>query len=263
MKNLCQKIALFLVGLSTISLIGCSANSDEIIIPTYDALNNALEHTTNMNDTTQTLENEETQMVEKTVAPTKEEVLEMRSLVLEGMSKEEIDRLTENIKVANLKMENAYMYDNIFGKLEDKNHLYWNYFDKKGDIQIGWEYDGTYSTIKEICEKESLTIDEFYEKYGTPLIVYNRFDANNFIELLDDMKSSIQNEDLQNDIQYIIDETRLAQETHNVEHANNIYKALHDMDYFLLRYGIEDVGKYTRDDSIVSKYYGVLSIYSK
>ena len=34
------------------------------------------------------------------------------------------------------------------------------------------------------------------------------------------------------------------------------------MDYFLLRYGIEDVGKYTRDDSVVSKYYGVLSVYS-
>ena len=50
--------------------------------------------------------------------------------------------------------------------------------------------------------------------------------------------------------------------TYNRFDANNIYKALHDMDYFLLRYGIEDVGKYTRDDSVVSKYYGVLSVYS-
>lgn len=94
-------------------------------------------------------------------------------------------------------------------------------------------------------------------------MAYNRFDANNFIELMDDMKSSIHNETFKNDMQYIIDETRLAQETHDAEHANNIYKALHDMDYFLLRYGIEDVGQYTKDASVVAKYYGVLSIYAE
>ena len=70
------------------------------------------------------------------VAPTKEEVLSMRELVLEGMSEEEINRLTENIKIANLQMERAYLYDNIFAKLEDPESLYWNYFDNKGDIQI-------------------------------------------------------------------------------------------------------------------------------
>ena len=55
--------------------------------------------------------------------------------------------------------------------------------------------------------------------------------------------------------------TTCSADTHEMEHANNIYKALHDIDYFLLRYGIEDVGKYTADDSVVSKYYGVLSVY--
>nr|MBQ8252229.1 hypothetical protein [Lachnospiraceae bacterium] len=70
----------------------------------------------------------------------------MRAITLQGMSEEEIARLTENIKIANLQMEEAYMYDDLFGKLEDKEHLYWNYFD-----------------------------------------------ANNFIELLNDMKSSIEN----------------------------------------------------------------------
>jgi len=33
------------------------------------------------------------------------------------------------------------------------------------------------------------------------------------------------------------------------------------MDYFLLRYGPEDVGKYTEDSSTVNKYYGVLNVY--
>ena len=27
------------------------------------------------------------------------------------------------------------------GKLSDKNSLYWNYFDNKGEIQIGWALD--------------------------------------------------------------------------------------------------------------------------
>ena len=40
-------------------------------------------------------------------------------------------------------------------------------------------------------------------------------------------------------------------------------KILHDLDYFLLRYGIEDVGKYTKDGSVVAKYYGVLMVYEK
>lgn len=243
MMTLKRKMVLGILGLFTLLVVGC--NSDETITPLTD----------------ETLE--DNSVIEEISAPTKEEVLKMRAIALEGMSEEEIARLTENIKVANMQMEEAYMYDDLFGKLEDENHLYWNYFDKVGDIQIGWTYDGTYQTVREIREKEDLTLDEFYVKYGTPVMAYNRFDANNFIELMDDMKSSIHNETFKNDMQYIIDETRLAQETHDAEHANNIYKALHDMDYFLLRYGIEDVGQYTKDASVVAKYYGVLSIYAE
>ena len=35
----------------------------------------------------------------------------------------------------------------------------------------------------------------------------------------------------------------------------------HDMDYYLLRYGPEDVGTYVQDPSFICKYYGVLSVY--
>ena len=176
------------------------------------------------------------QTTSEIVAPTKEEVLAMREVVLEGMSAEEIARLTENIKIANLQMEKAYLNDNLFTKLEDKESLYWNYFDEKGDIQIGWDGD-------------------------TPVTTYNRFDAANFIELLEEMKETVKNDKLKDDLQQIIDETSLAAETHEMEHANNIYKLLHDMDYYLLRYGLEDVGKYTQDVTTISKYYGVLSVY--
>lgn len=45
----------------------------------------------------------------------------------------------------------------------------WNYFDQKGDIQIS-------------------------EKNGTPVMEYNRFDAVNFINLIQDMQKSVHNE---------------------------------------------------------------------
>lgn len=215
------------------------------------------------NDAGLNVGDEDVQTEDAIMAPSKEEVLAMRSAVLEGMNEAEIDRLTENIKVANLQMEEAYLYDDIFGKLEDENHLYWNYFDQKGYIQIGWEYDGDYSKMQKVCKEENLTREEFFEKYGTPVKVYNRFDARNFMELMSNMRWSVKNEALRNDMQYIIDETQAALETHEVEHVNNIYKVLHDMDYFLLRYGIEDVGKYTQDSSVISTYYGALSAYSE
>ena len=44
-------------------------------------------------------------------------------------------------------MEYAYLNDNIFDKLSDKDSLYWNYFDQKGDIQIGWAYEGNKKTV--------------------------------------------------------------------------------------------------------------------
>lgn len=197
------------------------------------------------------------------MAPAKEQVLTAREAVLDGMTAEQIKRLTENIKVANIHMEQAYLYDNIFGRLEDENSLYWNYFDQKGEIQIDWAYDGDYFARKEIQERENLTTDEFYEKYGTPVVVYNRFDADNFIDLIGEMRESVQNEDLREDLQKLIDETALAKDTHAMEHASNIYKILHDMDYFLLRYGLEDVGIYVKDTSTLSKYYGALTIYQQ
>lgn len=195
--------------------------------------------------------------------PSKEEVLVMRELVLDGMTDEEIERLTENIKVANLQMESAYLNDDIFEKLSDKDSLSWNYFDQKGDIQTGWSYEGNYSDIKKVMDEEGISKNEFDEKYGEPVIQYNRFDANNFIDLIADMQKSVQNEFLVADLQQLIDLTSLAAETHEMEYANEIYQILHDLDYFLLRYGIEDVGMYTRDKSVVSTYYGVLTVYQE
>ncbi len=203
------------------------------------------------------------QTTEEVTAPTKEEVLAAREKALEGMSEEEIGRLKENVKVANQRMEQAYLYDNIFAKLEDTESLYWNYFDEKGEIQIGWAYGGSYWDVLEAMEKENISKDEFYARYGTPVMDTNRFDAENFMELFGEMKESVKDEKLREDLQLLMDETALAARTHEVEHVRNIYRLLHDMDYYLLRYGREDVGNYVRDTSLISRYYGVLSVYKQ
>ncbi len=195
------------------------------------------------------------------LAPSKEEVLAMRAVALEGMTEEEIERLTENIKVANSTMESAYLNDNIFDKLSDPDSPYWQYFDKTGDIQIGWWYNGYIISQDAIMRAEGITEEEFFEREYEPGMAYNRFDATNFIALIEDMQSSVQNEMLIADLQQLIDLTYMASETHEMEYANQIYKILHDLDYFLLRYGIEDVGAYTQDTGTVAKYYGVLTVY--
>lgn len=198
---------------------------------------------------------------ESIIPPSKEEVTAMRAVVLEGMSEEEINRLTENIKVANSAMESAYFNDNIFDKLSDSDSPYWQYFDKTGDIQLGWWYKRQIVDKDVIMQAEDITEAEFYEQEYEPGMEYNRFDAGNFIGLIEDMQSSVQNEMLSADLQQLIDLAYMASVTHEMEYANQIYKILHDLDYYLLRYGIEDVGVYTQDQGTVSKYYGVLAVY--
>ena len=229
-----KKCVLFV--LCMMFLVGCSEQNEEQKKPIIEE---NIETESNIIVEEETVENNDIQT--ENAAPTKKEVLAMRELVLDGMSDDEKERLTENIKVANLQMEYAYLNDNIFDKLSDKDSLFWNYFDQKGDIQIGWAYEGN----------------------KKPVMEYNRFDGANFVELIQDMQKSVQNESLSADLQQLIDLTNLAIETHEVEYANEIYKILHDLDYFLLRYGIEDVGKYTKDGSVVAKYYGVLMVYEK
>lgn len=256
MKKIASVFAFFILSFS---IIGCSQKSENTMnVPVKISIKQDTIIESESQTTTEDINSIDDLEIQ---IPSKEEVLAMRELVLEGMTNEDIERLTENMKVANLRLESAYLNDNIFEKLSDKDSLYWNYFDQKGDIQVGWSYDGNSSDIRRIMEEENLSKNEFYEKYGEPVMEYNRFDAENFIELLQDMQTSIQNEKLIADLQHLIDLTSLAAETHEMKYANEMYKILHDLDYFLLRYGIEDVGKYTIDKSVVAKYYGVLEVY--
>ena len=263
MDTVMKKKKLVIVLLLSVILYGCSINGENSATQTDHTGKNEQDNDADDDNIANDTPAGETaiQDTPEVTAPTKEEVLAAIEQVLEGMSEEEAERLKENIKVANLQMESAYLNDNIFTKLESADNPYWKYFDEKGDIQVAWVYNGSTQEMKGIMEKETLSLNEFLPRYGTPVTVYNRFDAENFAELLEEMKETVQNEKLQDDLQKIIDETILAAETHEVEHAFNIYKLLHDMDYYLLRYGLEDVGKYVHDISTISKYYGVLSVY--
>lgn len=194
-------------------------------------------------------------------APKQAEVMAMREVVLDGMSEKETDTLSSLIKEANTKMESLIIYDNFFARLSDPDDLKWNYFDESGEIQIGWATGDDEQTIQEIMSQEGLTEAEYYEKYGNKVVAENKYSAEEFAQLLEEIQGSVLNEALKNDLQQIIDEARLAAETHDVEHAEKLYYLLHDMDYFLLNYRLDTEGQYIRDKSTISQYYGVLSVY--
>ena len=173
--------------------------------------------------------------------PTESDVLELRAIVLAGMSDSEIFRLTDFIKAANLRIENAWFYNDIFGKLSDPENVYWSYFDKTGEIQIGWaeSSDGKISAV----------------------IDYNDCDAASFISTISELKESVVSGLLDDDMDKLIDLCTKAQETRDVEYMVEMYHMLHDMDYFLLRYGPVDLREYVTDLSTASKYYGSLSVW--
>lgn len=192
--------------------------------------------------------------------PSGDEVLAARNIALEGMSPQEIERLTDTIMYVNIGFEHLYMEENIFGVLSDPDALYWNRFHETGEIQIGWAVDGDVD-MEAVCQQENLSEEAFYEEYGTPVVMNNRHNADDFIALIEELREPVQNDALKADLQEIMDLTELAKNTHGMEYVNSMYKKIHDLDYFLLRYGPTDVGPYVKDDSTITKYYGTLSVY--
>lgn len=198
---------------------------------------------------------------EKPSAPAEAAVLAAREQALADMDSAQIDRLNRVIREANLWWEHQYLYNNIFEKLSDPDSLYWNYFDQTGEIQIGWAVDGGLD-MASVCREEGLTEEAFYSKYASRVVDANPCDAEDFAAILDGFLAAGGSEDLAAALESLREEILLARDLRSMEHANNAYKALHDLDYFLLRYGPADVGPYVTDDSTVSTYYGTLSVYA-
>lgn len=194
---------------------------------------------------------------ESSEIPSKELVFEKREACLAGMSEDDVKRLNENIKTANLTLEKGYLNDRLFERLSDPEDLYWNYFDQKGDILIGYALDGEDKGYRD----SSMTYEEYAKQYGDPVVAYNRFDADNFIALMKEMKELLPNELLAKDFERLITLTGQAKETHDVTYVREIYHIVHDMDYYLLRYAPEDVAPYVKDYGTIATYYGALEVY--
>lgn len=200
---------------------------------------------------------EENSSEQEPAAPTKDEVMKTRAICLEGMADDDVQELTETIKSANLVLEHAYLYDNMFERMADPNDLSWNYVDKNGEIVIGYAFESG----QEYDESCGMSYEEYAQQYGKLVMTENEYDADTFVKMMEKMKTLIPAQNLHQDFDNLITYMKNAKETHDVQYIKNIYYIVHDMDYFLLRYGPEDVGVYIIDDSTVTKYYGVLSVY--
>lgn len=175
--------------------------------------------------------------------PTEGRVLALRRRAEAGMTDAERKRLTEQIMSENLWWEHESFYGNIFDRLSDPEDLTWNLLEQAGDIQIGWVHDA------------DGTVD--------PLIYPgNRQDAASFRKRMTALKESVKSGLLDEDFDRMMALCDRARETRDVDYAVELYHILHDLDYFLLRYGPADVGPRVRDTSTVEKYYGSLRVWS-
>ena len=76
----------------------------------------------------------------------------------------------------------------------------WYLIDTTGFIQIGWEYDPEVYREKKTDE---MTMDEFLEKYGEPVMTDNDKDADAFCRQMEELKSTITNEALRKDFELV------------------------------------------------------------
>lgn len=192
-------------------------------------------------------------------APDKETVLAMREKVLAGMDEEAVSALKETIKVANLSMEALILNENLEKKLSDPENTYWELFEKTGDIRIGWALEEEQQ--KKRGEYKDLTEEEFGERFGTPVYRYNRFAGEDFIRVMEEWKEKVPDEALKADFDRLAACMASGMEEHDAADIMSVYEMLHDMDYFLFRYGPEDVGGYVKDRSTVGRFYGSLEVY--
>lgn len=97
--------------------------------------------------------------------------------------------------------------------------------------------------------------------YWDNILNGGRFNAVTFMEHIRTFREYISMEELRVDFDTLILDLTTAIENHDVDAFKGVYYMIHDMDYFLFRYGPYDVGIYMQDKSTVSKYYGSLHIY--
>lgn len=191
---------------------------------------------------------------ETTTPPNKSEVLSQRAIALDGMSEDDIETLTSTVSKLNLRLESEFMFNNLEKNLSDPDSYSWNFLDQTGEIVIGYSFD------EEVMNKKkelNLTEEEFEKQYGEEVIYNNEYDAYRICEILNALKSTVQDENLIQDFDNGIEYLQKAKRTHDVQYFLDFYRLFHDMDYYLLRYGHEEFGMQVRDTSTVDLFYGM------
>ena len=181
--------------------------------------------------------------------------LAKREEVWQSCHEEHYEEMKKFVKKANLTLESRFLYESFFGNLEDPEDLNWNCIDYRGEIQIGWAFD----------EGVDLNLAmEAPDQYGKKVIINNSYNGEDFIDYIEELMMYMNHEELWLDFETLKADMKKAMETHDVKYIKHIYYILHDLDYFLFRYGAEDVEKsMILDQSTILKYYGVLNIYQK
>lgn len=191
--------------------------------------------------------------------PDRETVESKRKLALEGMSKEDIATVTSFVISSHELLAQYIDGEDFTNAISDPSHPIWNTLDETGEIVIGYAFDG------EIWEKRDtlgLTEEEFTARYGEPVYHNNEHDADGMIQEVSNIKALIKNEDFRNDFDNVIKEIESLKETHDDVHVYNIAEIFHDMDYYLLRYGLDFVTTATiTEREPYLTYYGVLTLY--
>lgn len=209
--------------------------------------------------------------LEKAYIPSVQEVTAMREKVLMGMTDDEISHLRELVKVENQGMEWDYIEGNYFWNLQDPESIRWNSYSLSGDVLVGWNQKSDLDKEVEWDIKKGIPLydqdsglseEDYFNTIAVPIIeenhtAYKDVFRNKVLRWKNMLKTDLLDADFDTLIQYM----DLAAETHDVHYLYQVYYILHDLDYFLLRYGPVDVGIYTTDDSTVEKYYGVLQVY--
>ncbi len=173
--------------------------------------------------------------------PTEAEVLALRERVTEGMTDGEKAALREAVVNANLALEGEYFYNRFFENLMDPESLYWNYFEKTGEIQIGWaeSSDGTRTEVTDT----------------------NDFVVEDYVRRLQGLKETVVSGLLDEDFDRLAELLTTAKRDHDGDAVLEFYHMFHDLDYFLMRFGETDVGPYVQDKTTVTLYYGALAVW--
>lgn len=142
--------------------------------------------------------------------PSKSEIEQLRASVLEGISEEDLNYITDLVKVMNLELEAEYLYENQFEAYQD-----WKQID--------------------------------FDKYRL---------------YINGVGKRMKNDLLKQDIEEMLALIEKMEKDHDVNALRRFFYKLHDMDYYLFRYGANELWFYIHDKSFVQTYYDALSVYS-